>query len=71
MKKVVEILAKIIFILGLIGTVFGIFSHEKMITIYSIYVMILGFFILAIIFSNHKNERSKNFIEALMTFFSI
>ncbi len=71
MKNAIEIIAKIIFILGFIGIAYGIFSNVKMILIYSIYTMILGFLILAINFSNHKNERSKNFIEAIMTFFSL
>ena len=71
MKKAIEIIAKIIFTLGFIGITYGIFSNVKMILIYSIYTMILGFLILAINFSNHKNERSKNFIEAIMTFFSL
>jgi uncharacterized membrane protein len=71
MKKATEVIGKFIFVIGFLGIAYGIFSQEKMTTIYSIYVMILGFFILSIVFNNYKNERSKNFIEALLTFFSL
>ena len=54
MKKAIEVSAKFIFILGILGIVYGIFSHEKMTTIYSIGVMFLGFLILTFAIQDFK-----------------
>jgi hypothetical protein len=61
MNKSIEFLSKIIFILSLFGIAYGIFTHQKMFTIYSIAGLCLGFSVLAFAFNNFKIEQKELF----------
>ena len=61
MNKSIESLSKILFILSLLGIAYGIFTHQKMFTIYSIVGTGISFSVLALAFNNFKIERKEIF----------
>jgi hypothetical protein len=61
MNKSIESLSKLIFILSLFGIAYGIYTQQKMFTIYSIGGLGLGYSILAFAYNNFKIEQKEMF----------